>query len=109
VQLVQTGIYYCPQLDFYAFDIAITTKDKPREYMDFGLALALLKEAKFLHAEPLFTGSFEECISYPIKFQTKLPSKFGLPDLPSQNFAEGVVIKPMKTLYITNTKGKSCN
>jgi hypothetical protein len=74
--------------------------------MDYDAAIVLFKEAKIFYAEPLFTGSFEECLDYPIKFKTTIPGKLKLPDLISENFAEGVVIKPMKNTYILNTKGK---
>ena len=75
LQAVQTGIYYCPSLEFYAFDVAIQTKGAERDYLDYDAAIALFKEAKLFYAEPLFTGSYEECLEFPIKFKTTIPGK----------------------------------
>lgn len=47
------------------------------EYMDYDICLEIFKEAKILYAEPLFQGTYEECLDYPIKFETLLPSKLG--------------------------------
>ncbi len=43
---VQKGIYYCPHVDFYAFDIYDHTKN---EYLSFQDALALFQQFKFLY------------------------------------------------------------
>ncbi len=73
--------------------------------MDYDKAVDIFKESKLFYAEPVFIGSYDECINYPNKFQTSIPAKLGLPPLPAENFAEGVVIKPLKTLYINSKKG----
>ena len=59
-----------------------------------------------LRAEPLFIGKYEQAIAQPIDFDSTIPALLGLPQLPSSNRAEGVVIKPVKSLYINTPKGR---
>lgn len=107
-QPVQTGIWYTNDIEFYVFDIAIE-KDGIQTYLDYEFVLDLftkyLSNLGILYAEPLFIGSYEECMEYNIKFDSKIPKKLKMPPLQEPNYAEGVVIKPMKEITISK-KGK---
>ena len=67
--------------------------------------MELFKQSGFLYAEPLATGTLQDMISYPLGFESKLPAKFGLPPLDKPNIAEGIVIKPIKDVFIESKKG----
>lgn len=122
VQPVQTGLYYSPTIEFYAFDIALQHDydDKPstRRYLDYDQALQILQKVQLFHAQPLFIGKWNEANAYPVGFDSTIPALLGLPPLPPRhacvaqrdacvghNPAEGIVIKPMKSIYIETKKG----
>jgi len=88
---VQKGVYYCPDIKFYAFDIwAMGHSFLP--YYDFE---RYCTEAGIFYAEPLMTGTFKELIDFPVDTHiTTLPAKFGLPPI-ENNIAEGIVLKPV--------------
>ena len=107
VQPVQTGIYYAPTIEFCAFDIAIecASSEPAHNYLDYDQAITIFKEAGLLYAIPLFIGSYGEALAYPVGFASTIPALLGLPPLAAENKAEGIVIKPQKTLYIATNKG----
>lgn len=75
-------------------------------YLDYDVSMKLFKGCGFLYAEPLAVGTLQQMLSYPIGFQTKLPAKFGLPPIDGKsNTAEGLVIKPLKTVQLETKKG----
>lgn len=94
-KLVQRGIYYCPENDFYAFDILLDNGT----YLDLDTVNALFEKMGFLYAQTLFRGSLADCLAYPNEFKTTLPDRFKLPELPG-NFCEGVVIRPIKPQFL---------
>lgn len=96
-KLVQDGIYYCSHNEFFAFDILINNN----HYINTDVTNSLFEKHKFIHAKTLFKGSFKDCLSYPNKFQTLLPAKFSLPEIEG-NFCEGVIIRPVETLFLKN-------
>ena len=104
VHPVQSGIYYSPNLHFYAFDISILN-EKFEKYLDYEFSLKAFKTNNLLHAAPLFIGSFEESTNYKIGFNTTIPSFFKLP-LIEGNKAEGIVVKPMKEINVTTANGQ---
>ena len=71
---MQTGIYYCPGLEFYAFDIAtVSSGSKSKgnllapffskffltinaDYMNYDKAMDVFKKCNFFFAEPLLIG-----------------------------------------------------
>ena len=70
------------------------------------MCIKIFSDCGFLFAEPLLIGSLQEMLSYPLGFQTRLPAKFGLPPLKGRNnTAEGIVIKPVKTVLLQAKKG----
>ena len=95
--LVQKGIYYSPDNDFYAFDILINTD----QYLDTDTVSLLFEAVGFLHAKTLFKGSLDDCLQYPNDFQSQISKLLGLPDL-IQNTCEGVVIRPIKPCFFRN-------
>lgn len=105
---VQTEIYYCPHIDFYAFDIAVETRDAPQKaYLDYDVAMTMFEEHKLFYAKPLLIGSLAEANGYDVNFTTTIPGRLGLSLMPgSASMAEGVVIKPVKTLYVDKNDGK---
>jgi Rnl2 family RNA ligase len=95
--VVQKGIFYSPKNHFYAFDILLNTE----KYLDVNIANMYFEKVKLLHAKTIFKGSIDECLKYKNDFNTTIPKELGLPPL-EPNIAEGVVIKPVKTLYFNN-------
>ncbi len=109
VQPIQTGIAYAPSIEFCAFDLAIEdgNQGQPRTYLDYDVAMKLLEQVGIFYAHPLLIGSFQEALSYPLGFSSTIPKLLGLPQLPTENKAEGVVIKPLKTILLPSGKGMS--
>jgi len=87
---IQKGIYYCPNNEFYGFDILVDGED----YLSVDKVNELFEKFNFFYAQTLFQGSFKEALQYPNLFESKVPSLLGLPLL-EHNFCEGVVIKPV--------------
>lgn len=95
---IQKGIYYKNTIDFYAFDIY--TKEG---FLEVFKRNDILRRNGILYAEPLLTGTLKECLDFDIKFETRLPEKFGLPRI-ENNMAEGIVIKPVKPKFFNSGK-----
>lgn len=94
---VQKGIFYSPDNVFFAFDIVINA----RHYLDADKAIELFEKHGLLHAPILFKGSLDACLNHPNDFDSKVPAQLGLPEI-NPNIIEGVIIKPLKTLYMNN-------
>ncbi|KAL6064768.1 RNA ligase [Balamuthia mandrillaris] len=94
VKHVQKGVYYCPTVEFYAFDVHVTNPDGNR-YLSVDFALEVFQTAQFpFYAEPLARGTFHELLKFDVEqFHSTIPAKLGLPLLP-ENIAEGVVLRP---------------
>ncbi|ELR22498.1 RNA editing ligase [Acanthamoeba castellanii str. Neff] len=115
VEAVQTGVYYSPTIEFYAFDIALElaggrlneATDDSLFFLDYDKALEIFRSVELLCAEPLAVGTYEEMLEHPVEFESTIPARLGLPPLPTPNRAEGIVLKPMKTLYVATSKGSS--
>jgi len=93
---VQSGVFYAPDGDFIAFDMLVNGT-----FLSILEMNRLLDSVQIPRSEILFEGTFEECLEFPNKFLTTLPSKKGLP-LIENNFCEGVVIKPNQPLFLEN-------
>lgn len=96
IKMVQKGIAYCPDLDFFAFDIKVDG-----EYINADDVEMLCRAFDIFHAKILFRGKLEDCLKYPNEFLTLIPGYYGLPDI-AGNICEGVVIKPIKNAYFRN-------
>jgi Rnl2 family RNA ligase len=96
-QLVQRGIYYSPDNEFYAFDILINND----YYLDVDSANQLFEKFSFIYAKTLFKGSLRDCLNYSNAFKSIIPAEFNLPEIEG-NLCEGVVIRPEKPLFFNN-------
>lgn len=91
---IQTGVYYTPNIEFCAFDIAIETEGSDSKYyLDYESSVAYFKEFGIFHAQPLLIGKFNEAMNFNIRINSTIPKEFNLPEL-QENLIEGVVIKP---------------
>src|ERR687885_210003 len=108
VQAVQTGIYYSPKIEYCAFDMAVEENgnSNSRFYQDYDKALKIFQQVGMMGAEALFIGKYEEVLKYKLGFDSTIPSLLGLPPLPFRNPAEGIVIKPVKSIYVETAKGR---
>ena len=104
LEAVQTGIHYCPDLEFCVFDIAWDVEGT-FSFLDFEMTIDLSQKHEFFHAMPLYTGTFQECLDYEIGFDSTVPQALGLPPLPIANTAEGVVIRPLTNVLVKTSKG----
>lgn len=108
VKAVQTGVYYSPTINFCAFDIAIEYLPDGKEeriYLDYGEVMEILEAVSIFYAKPLLIGSYHQALNFPIGFESTIPQQLNLPAI-EDNKAEGVVIKPVKSIYIDTPKGK---
>ena len=106
VNAIQTGVYYSPNIEFMAFDLAYTSDLHERNYLDIDRFISVCEEVNIAYIPVLFRGKYEEAIAYKIEFTTTIPQIFNLPPLENENFAEGIVIKPAKNFFIETKKGK---
>lgn len=93
LQAIQTGVYYTPDIHFYAFDIAIVNETGMKYYLDYESAVSYFTQFEIPYAEPLLIGKFNEALNFNTRINSPIPAQFGLPVL-DQNLIEGVVIKP---------------
>lgn len=93
---VQKGIYYTPKNMFYCFDIKINGT-----FVDEHKKEELCKKFDIFYDEPLFEGTFDECLEFKNEYQTTIPEKFNLPEI-ENNICEGNVIKPIEPKYFWN-------
>ncbi|UEQ77240.1 2'-5' RNA ligase [Chryseobacterium arthrosphaerae] len=93
LQAIQTGVYYTPDIHFYAFDIAIVDEHGVKNYLDYESAVSYFVQFEIPHAEPLLIGKFNEALNFNTRINSPVPMQMGLPEL-EQNLIEGVVIKP---------------
>jgi Rnl2 family RNA ligase len=98
--LIQKGVLYCPKHEFYAFDLYVMTEEAGR-YLDVDEANAFYGRGGFFYAQTLFRGTLAECLKYPNDGLSKISDWLGLPSI-EDNICEGVVIRPVKPLYLRN-------
>lgn len=120
LQPVQCGVWYSPNIEFMAFDLAISLQEEeeraeekeedqdgsaaarpgpnptPRFYLDFDEARALAEEAGFLFVQPLVRGSLAACLEHGERFPSTIAARLGLPTLADANLAEGIVCRPVR-------------
>eukprot|EP00727_Mastigamoeba_balamuthi_P006713 m51a1_g2662 hypothetical protein (358) ;mRNA; r:651177-652404 len=105
-RLVQTEILYCPRVEFYAFDLAVS-RGHDRAYFDFQRAAALFERHGLFYARPLLVGSFEQAMQFNLDFETTIPARLGLAPLGRPNKAEGIVIKPFSAVVYVDAGGRA--
>lgn len=100
VSLIQKGVCYTPDHEFYGFDIYLFTKEGGR-YLPVDEVNEFFEANGFFHAKTLFRGTLAECLKYPNAFQSKIAEWLGLPAI-DDNICEGVVIRPVVPMYLRN-------
>jgi len=98
--VIQKGVYYCPNHEFYAFDLYVVNEETGR-YLTLDDANALFEREDFFYAKTLFRGTLKECLRYPNDSPTQIAAWLGLPPI-EDNICEGVVIRPVVTTYLHN-------
>ena len=98
MSLIQKGVCYCPEHEFYGFDIYIFAGDESR-YLPVDEVNELFETNGFFYAKTLFRGSLNECLKHPNAFQSKIAEWLGLPAI-EDNICEGVVIRPVEPCYL---------
>jgi Rnl2 family RNA ligase len=100
ITCIQKGVYYCPNHEFYAFDLYVSNSDTAR-FLVVDEMNTFFEEAGFLYAKTLFTGTIDECLQYPNAFPSHISGWLGLPPI-KDNICEGIVIRPSEPLYFHN-------
>jgi Rnl2 family RNA ligase len=107
-QHVQKGVYYTPDIDFYAFDIQIVRQGegeeegeggKVKSWLNYRRAMDIFARCGLFYAKPLVEGTLEECFDFEIRANSTIPTLLGLPDL-EQNQMECIVIKAVETVHL---------
>ncbi|TLU98759.1 2'-5' RNA ligase [Dyadobacter luticola] len=104
VEAIQTGVYYSPDIEFCAFDIAIENHfTSSKNYLSYEIAIAYFQKFNILHAKPLKIGKLSEVMDFDLRIDSRVPKQLKLP-LIQDNLIEGVVIKPFGDIS-TDTLG----
>lgn len=107
---IQTGIWYSNNIEFVLFDVAVTVLNdqvKPEmTFLDFRITLELAKSRNLLCVPIVDEGNFEQMINVSVDFPTQVPKLLHLDPI-SDNFAEGVVIRPMEAILVSTKYGIS--
>lgn len=98
--LIQKGVFYAPEHEFYGFDIYIN-EDESGRFLSIDEANEIFEAEGFIYARTLFRGTLQECLNYPNAFQSRIAEWMGLPPI-DENICEGVVIKPVVPMYLRN-------
>lgn len=90
---VQTGIWYAPDLRYSMFDVLVATGEEDEgEFLAHREVVELAREIGLDSPPVLVTGPRATATMVPVRFQTLVPGRYGLPEL-AGNLAEGVVCK----------------
>ena len=93
---VQKGVFYCPHNDLFLFDVEANGEILNHDVVvNIGIALDIP------YADPLFRGTFKECLEYSNEFPDPLHKYWGLPEI-ENNTCEGIIIKPVNALFLNN-------
>ena len=93
---VQKGVYYSPELQFYAFDLKVNGR-----YIDTDQRVGVFNEAEVPYSPILLRGSFVDCLHVDPVFEDPTYEDFDLPKI-ENNLSEGVVIKPCEPKFFGN-------
>jgi Rnl2 family RNA ligase len=89
---VQTGVWYGPDLYFAAFDAVTMVAGHDAYLWGWDELVSLAAEAGLETVPLLGRGSRAEIESVPVRFETRIPARHGLPPI-ADNYAEGYVLK----------------
>ncbi|MET8540903.1 RNA ligase family protein [Kitasatospora sp. NPDC004799] len=92
VDPVQTGVWYAPGLRWLPFDATVETPEGRRWIADRELRTAA-RTAGLTCVPLLGHGPLTALHDLPVRYPSRVPALFGLPELPD-NLAEGYVLKP---------------
>ena len=98
--LIQKGVYYCPNHEFYAFDLYVATEETGR-YLTVDEINTFFEQCGFFYAKTLFRGTLAECLRYPNDSPSRIADWLGLPPM-EDNICEGIVIRPVVPVYLRN-------
>lgn len=93
---VQKGVYYSPELEFFAFDILVDN-----QYLNLDQRLAIFNSLNIQYSNILFRGSLEDCLKFDPVFEDPTHLSLGYAQL-KNNFSEGAVIKPCEPKFFAN-------
>ena len=100
VSLIQRGVCYTPDHEFYGFDIYLFTEEGGR-FLTIDVVNEIFETCGFFYAKTLFRGTLAECLKQPNAFQSKIAEWLGLPAI-EDNICEGIVIRPVTPMYLRN-------
>jgi len=100
VSIIQKGVYYSPDHEFYAFDLYVGNEENGF-YASVDESTNFFERGNFFYAKTLFRGTLDECLNYPNNSITLIPDWLGLPPI-ENNICEGIVIRPVVTNYLSN-------
>lgn len=100
VTLVQKGVCYTPEHEFYGFDIYLSDGENGW-YLPVDEVNEIFEAEGFFYAKTLFRGTLAECLKYPNAFPSKISEWLGLPAI-EDNICEGIVIRPVIPMYLRN-------
>ncbi|MCR4847407.1 MAG: RNA ligase, Rnl2 family [Bacteroidales bacterium] len=100
LSLIQKGVCYTPEHEFYAFDIYLFTNDGGK-FLPVDEVNEFFEANGFFYAQTLFRGTLIECLKHPNDFQSKIAEWLGLPAI-MDNICEGIVIRPVVPMYLRN-------
>ena len=100
VSLIQKGVCYTPEHEFYGFDIYLLEGENSR-FLSVDEVNELFEAEGFFFAKTLFRGTLSECLKYPNAFQSKIAEWLGLPAI-EDNICEGIIIRPVVPMYLRN-------
>jgi len=96
VRMIQKGVWYHPDINFYIFDIWLNDR-----FLDMDMVIDLCQLHDLFCVEILQRGTLVECLKYPNEFQTTIPERLGLPKI-EPNICEGWVLKPVSNIFEEN-------
>lgn len=94
VQAIQKGVYYCPDIRFFAFDVRIFTTENKVFYLDFEDFFKYMQKTAFFCVPHFTIDKLKAVLEFDIEINSPIPSLLGLPALPFSNKIEGIIIKP---------------
>jgi len=97
---IQKGVYYCPNHEFYAYDLYVTDTEIGR-YFSVAESNLFFEQQAFFYAKTLLCGTLEECLQYSNEFPSLISGWLRLPPI-DDNVCEGVVIRPEEVVYLHN-------
>lgn len=98
--LIQKGVCYTPEHEFYGFDIYLSDGENGW-YLPVDEVNEIFEAEGFFYAKTLFRGTLAECLKYPNAFPSKISEWLGLPAI-EDNICEGIVIRPVTSMYLRN-------